>query len=150
MFRTTNELHDSIDAFHQTLKSIRLNAKNSVEKEKLDLMIAFMEGHKRRLREYLIMIEITPGEKFRNIKIDTISEDEWPLQSVTFRIDPGMSVEEVIDSALKYEDHLIGCYEKIIENCPSLEARDIFIKLLHLTKREKLDFLKYDCGMFYN
>jgi len=149
MYRTTKEILDHVTSFHQSLKDIYFKIDDLGEKEKLDLILAFTEQHKRRLQENLNLYEKETPDKIKKIWLKYISEDDLSNECNNINLHPKMSIEDVIETALKFEDCLIRFYEKVVERCHFPEVQKIFENLLNLAKRERLDIIRNDHGVFY-
>jgi len=149
MFRTTKEMLDRVTSFHQELTKIYFQINAIHEKEKLDLVLEYMEQHKRRLQENLKLYEREAPEKIKNIWLKYISEEDLPEYCKNIRLTASMSVGEVIETSLKFDDCLITFYKKVVEKCPYAEVQNIFENLLNLAKRERLDIIKNDHEVFF-
>lgn len=149
MYRTTKEILDHVTSFHQKLKEIYFKIGDLDEKEKLDLMLDFTEQHRRRLQENLNLYEKETPAKIKKIWLKYVSEDDLTNECKYINLNPNMSIEDVIDTALKFEDCLIRFYEKVVERCHFPEVQKIFENLLNLAKRERLDIIRNDHGVFY-
>ena len=149
MYRTTKEILDHVTSFHQRLNDIYFKIDDLSEKEKLDLILAFTEQHKRRLQENLNLYEKETPEKIKKIWLKYISENDLSNECKDINLDPTMSIQQVIDTALNFEDCLIRFYEKVVERCHFPEVQKIFENLLNLAKRERLDIIKNEHEVFF-
>ena len=141
-FKTTRDVLDRIVLFHKNLSEFYQRLSSVNEMARVKLLLDYMSRHEEQLRKNLAHYEDGVSAKILDtwFKYDPSSTilkncDENPLK-------PYMSVEEVMDMALKFDDCLLNFYTKMAENCCIEDLKEIFSNLQRMGKRAKQNFVR--------
>lgn len=111
---------------------------------RLKMLLDYLSRHEKYFEESLVNFEKDSSEKILNTWFK-YTPDSNTLQGCgceEFQIKSNMTVDEVIQIALKVDQCLINFYQQMTENCVIPEIKEIFDNLLEMEKREDKKMIK--------
>jgi hypothetical protein len=141
-FDETENVFDMIAGFHRTLKERYDRLTDEAEKERVKMLLDYLSRHERRFEQGLEQY----SEQGRRKVLDTWYQyipDGQTLDPGSLDLTPDMTVDEVVDTALKMDERLKRFFESMAENAGSPpEVREVFRKMVEQEEREKAKLVK--------
>jgi rubrerythrin len=124
-------------AFHQELSRFYDSVQQQADKERVKLLLTYFSHHEKRVEESLRKFEETVAREVLDtwFKYSTDMSEPCALESI--QVSPGMTVDEAVAMATRFEDCLLRLYRGAAENAGTPEVREIFLGLVTLTERER-------------
>lgn len=141
-FKTTRDVLDRVIEFHQQLHDLYQHLSDIAEKERVKLLLEYMAQHEEHLRESLAEYEGGASEKILNTWFKYVPSSTILKDCSETQLNPDMSVEEIIDTALRFDDCLVDFYKTMAENSGIEEIEKIFLNLSNMERHEKMNFVR--------
>ncbi len=141
-FKTTRDVLDRVVTFHQQLRDLYLRHANIADKERVKLLLDYMARHEEHLQKSLSQYEDNASERILDTWFKHIPSSAILKDCNDVRLAPDMSVEEIVKTALKFDDCLVDFYTVMAEKCVSEEVKSIFSNLLKMENQEKMKLVR--------
>jgi len=141
-FETTKDIIDHAKKFHQKLGEVYAALGERAGKEKLKLLLNYMSRHESHLVECIDAMESDASKKILEtwFKYSPQMPDCECFECIDISAD--MSLEEVVDTALRVDQCLVRFYRDAAEKAVVPEVKDFFQKILDLEKKEESECLR--------
>jgi rubrerythrin len=134
----TRDILEHARQFHRQVSEFYDQLCCQTEKERIKMLLEYMSRHEKNMAQtledfehsapaHLLQTCFKVGHPFRPC-CDVIKELD---------ISSDMSVDDVIQMGLEFDDCLIAVYQDLAENAPDEQARSVFQNLLELEQKEK-------------
>ncbi|MEH6448817.1 MAG: hypothetical protein V7765_09120 [Oleispira sp.] len=137
-FKTVRDVLQLSQDIHSNAAILYEQLREQTQRERIDMMLKFLSRHEEALALTLAKVQ---GEMSERIL------DEWhqtELMSIATVLDgckqchPDISLEELVDLALKVDDALISLYRHMASEASTDAARQLFNNLVVLEENEKI------------
>ena len=143
-FETTKDVLDHVREFHHRLSEFYGGLSGNTGKERVKMLLDYLNRHEKHLEESLARYEEEVSEKILNARF------QYPPPRELLNICKGavisgkedLSLDGVIGIALNLDDCLIDLYKEMIKSSDLEEVKEVFNNLLEMEKREKLDLVR--------
>ena len=141
-FSRVRDILDRARVFHEQLSGFYANMEKTADREKSRILLNYMSRHEQNMVECLARYE----KEAANRVLDTWFK--FPPEMKECRcfecvdLKPSMSLDDIIDVALKVDQCLLKLYSETAEKSNSQEVRDLFRKLLELEQKEETECLR--------
>ncbi len=141
-FETVRDIIEHARHFHNRLSEFYQQLSSASEKEKIRILLNYMSRHEQNMAECLTRYEKESARKLLDtwFKFPPEMAGCKCFECVQWR--PDMSVNEIIDLAMKVDACLISLYRKTAEKAVSQEIKDLFTKLLEMEQKEETNALR--------
>lgn len=145
---TVEELLEELEQLHERLAEVYRQAGNNALDERAALLLQYLEGHERWVRETLEDFEANASQQIlqawsryaRNVPVDQLIERT--------QIDPSATADEITRVTSEMSDFLIGALESIAESAAAPQVEDALRHLRDVEERAKIEALRgADQGM---
>ncbi len=143
-FETTKDVIDHARDFHRQVSEFYDRLSVNTQKQRVKMLLEYMSRHESRLEKGLAEYEHEVSQKILN----TWFQYPPPKDTIAIGIDlsiegkEDLSVDEVIELALKIDDCLVGLYKSMVECSEFDEVKEVFNNLLEMEKHEETKFVK--------
>ena len=133
----TRDVLDKVRDFHRKLSEFYAKMQEMAHREKVRMLLGYMSRHEMHLEECLARYE---NEGAKGI-LDTWFQFTPPIAKWEFfeklDLNADMSVDDVIQTAIKFDDCLVEFYLQVSEMAACEDVRALFSKLLNMEKAEE-------------
>lgn len=137
-FKTVRDVLELSQEIHRSAANLYEQLREQTQRERVDMLLKFLSRHEEELAQTLTKIAEDVSERIMG---------EWhqtELTSVASILDgckechPDISVQELVNMALKVDDSLISLYRHMASEASTDEARQLFNNLVVLEENEKM------------
>ena len=137
-FKTVRDVLVLSQDIHTSASNLYEQLREQTQRERIDMLLKFLSKHEEELAQILAKVTAEASEKILG---------EWhqtELTSVAEILDgckechPDISVQELVNMALKVDDSLISLYKHMASEASTDEARQLFNNLVVLEENEKM------------
>lgn len=143
-FETTKHVLDHVREFHGRIGEYykRLGDHNSMERVKM--LLDYLSRHEKHFQESMKEYEEAISKQILNtwFKFPPCQEMTDINQAISLDENPDMTVDDVIETALKMDDCLIRLYTEMAARSPATEVREVFENLLKMEKKRELNMVR--------
>lgn len=137
----TRDIIEKARAFHHALADYYEQLEHVPQKEKVRMALEYLRRHERAMEEELRNFEANTDRAL----LDTwfrYSPEASEEAIARLKIRPDMSIEEVMELALKMDEQLLETYARAAQMAPAPAVREIFANLHREGLRERARFLR--------
>jgi rubrerythrin len=137
-FKTVREVLQLSQDIHTNAAILYEQLREQTQRERIDMLLKLLSNHEEELAQTLAKVERDVSERIL---------DEWhqtELTSVAGALEegeqchPDISMQELVEMALKVDDSLISLYRHMASDASTDEARQLFSNLVVLEENEKM------------
>jgi hypothetical protein len=137
-FKTVRDVLQLSQDIHKNAAILYEQLRDQTQRERIDMLLKFLSGHEEELAQTLAKVQQDVSERIL---------DEWHQTELTSIADvldgckechPDISVQELVNLALKVDDSLISLYRHMSSEASTDEARQLFNNLVVLEENEKM------------
>lgn len=137
-FKTVRDVLVLSQDIHSSASNLYEQLREQTQRERVDMLLKFLSKHEEELAQILAKVTADVSDKIL---------DEWhqtELTSVAQILDgckechPDISVDELVNMALRVDDSLISLYKHMASESSTDEARQLFNNLVLLEENEKM------------
>jgi rubrerythrin len=143
-FETTKDVLDHAREFHTQLSDFYSLLSRKSEKERVKLLLDYMSQHEKYLEETLTRYEEEVSGKILNTWFQYPPPQEIldTCREVNINETENLTVDDVIEMAVKLDQCLIDLYKEMIKNSETDQMREIFTNLMEMEKRQELELVR--------
>ena len=137
---TIRSLLEHIKGYHHKLSSLYSQTAESTEQQKVKMLLHYLKRHEIRFEEVISDCE----EEIAANVLDTwfcFTPDKLPELKGT-EINAHMSLDAIIEAALRFDDILITFCRHVAEKSVTPEVRDLFNSLVQMEEQEERRAIK--------
>jgi rubrerythrin len=137
-FKTVRDVLQLSQDIHKNASILYEQLREQTQRERIDMLLKFLSRHEEELAETLAKVQSDVSDRIL---------DEWhqtELTSIESVLDgckqchPDISLEELVELALKVDDALISLYRHMASDATTDAARQLFNNLVVLEENEKM------------
>jgi rubrerythrin len=137
-FKTVRDVLQLSQDIHKNASILYEQLREQTQRERIDMLLKFLSRHEEELAQTLAKVQSDVSERIL---------DEWhqtELTSIEAVLDgckqchPDISLEELVELALKVDDALISLYRHMASDATTDAARQLFNNLVVLEENEKM------------
>ncbi len=137
-FKTVRDVLQLSQEIHRSAANLYEQLREQTQRDRVDMLLKFLSRHEEELAQTLLKVQSSVSERILG---------EWhqtELTSVASILDgckechPDISVQELVNMALKVDDSLISLYKHMASDASTDEARQLFNNLVVLEENEKM------------
>jgi len=137
-FKTVRDVLELSQEIHRSAANLYEQLREQTQRDRVDMLLKFLSRHEEELAQTLVKVQADVSERILG---------EWhqtELTSVASILDgckechPDISVQELVNLALKVDDSLISLYKHMASDASTDEARQLFNNLVVLEENEKM------------
>ena len=134
----TRDILEHARQFHQHVSEFYDQLSCQTEKERIKMLLDYMSRHEQNMAKALADFEHSAPVHLLNACYK-VGRQFRPCSEVIrdLNISADMSVDEVIQMGLEFDDCLIAVYKDRAENAPDENVRGVFQNLVELAQKEK-------------
>ena len=129
------KLHHQIGEFYKELGE-------EVAQERVKMLLTYLSRHEIHLEESLKEYEYDASEKILNTWLQFVPSSGIEASIKAFRLNPAMSVDEVIDKTIEFDDSLIALYKEVINETSEPSVQAVFENLVTMENKEKIKMVR--------
>jgi rubrerythrin len=134
----TRDILEHAQQFHRQVSEFYDQLSCQSEKERIKMLLDYMSRHEQNMAQTLAAFEHSAPRHLLNACFK-VGLKFRPCCDVVKDLDisSDMSVDEVIQMGLEFDDCLIAVYRDRAENAPDEQVRGVFQNLVELAQKEK-------------
>jgi rubrerythrin len=146
-YEKSGDLFSYVADFHRRLKEKYQELADQTDNGRLRMLLEYLIKQEAQYQQGMGRFDLEGREKLKETWYQYIdSEQELTLDNV--RLEPDMSKDELLQTALKLDDRLIRFYRSMADNAGSTpETRDVFERLAQQQEEEKSDLIETADGL---
>jgi hypothetical protein len=143
-FETTKDVLDHAREFHTQLSEFFSLLSKKSEKLRVKLLLDYMSQHEKYLEETLARYKEEVSEKILNTWFQYPPPKEIldTCREVSINETRNLTVDDVIEMAVKLDQCLIDLYIEMIKNSETDQMREFFTNLMEMEKRQELELVR--------
>jgi len=137
-FKTVRDVLQLSRDIHSNASNLFEQLRDQTQRERVDMMLKLLSRHESQLVEALERVEEKTSQRVL---------DEWHQTEVSSvaqvlegckHCHPDITIEELVEMALKVDDALINLYSHMANDASTSESRALFNNLISLEETEKV------------
>jgi len=137
-FKTVRDVLQLSRDIHENASNLFEQLRDQTQRERVDMMLKLLSRHESQLAESLEKVEEKASQRVL---------DEWhqaEVSSVAQVLEgckachPDVTIEELVEMALKVDDALITLYSHMANEASTSESRSLFSNLISMEEAEKV------------
>ena len=139
-FETTRCLLEHIKDYHRQLGVLYSQTADSTEQQKVKMLLHYLGRHELKFDKILVECE---SEASSNV-LDTwfsFTPEKLPKLDNT-KLEPDMTVDEVMQAALRFDDIIITFCRQVTDEAVSNDVSELFNSLMRLEENEERAILR--------
>jgi rubrerythrin len=147
-FETTRDVLDFVKQFHRKARNLYRELANHEDQERLKLLLDYLSRHENHLAKSLADYEQEASEKILDTWFQYVPDLALlePINNID--IVPNLSVDEIIELAMRLDNCLIELYKEMIDNSAAIsEVKEVFQNLLEMEKQEQHQLARSRLGI---
>lgn len=140
--QTAKDVIDQTKAFHRRLSDFYQNLSESVEKDRVKLVLEYLSRHQQNLAAIMDDYESELSERILNTWIMYVATECNLEPYFEAKLDNSMTAQEAIDIAIKLDACLLDTYKAMLNKEIPDDVSNVFEDLLKLEEREKVKMAK--------
>jgi len=143
-FETTKDVLDHAREFHGQVSVYYRQLGKKVQKERVKMLLEYMSRHEKHLEENLARYEEDVSGRILNTWFQYPPPKDILKTVVSFTLEgkENLTVDEVIDLALRIDDCLIQLYKQMAAESECGDVREVFTNLLEMEKHREMDLVR--------
>lgn len=140
MKKTVKEIIENIHGFHLGLSEYFLSLKESAQDKRAEMLLDYLGGHEAYIAKHLGLYLHDSEDKILNQWISVVPwlpKDILCHCSKNLKINAPISVDDIIDIAIHYDDCLIDFFSVLVKETESTGAELMFSNFLKQAKNEE-------------
>jgi len=134
---TVGEILDRARRFHRELGEFYQQVEDLTEKERVKLVLEYLQRHEIYLDESLAEYEKDASKSVLGTWFKSTPELELGNCFEDAEIKPDMSVADVLQLAIRFDNRVIELYKTLAKRSVSKDVRHLFKTLLEMEKKEE-------------
>jgi hypothetical protein len=137
-FETTRDIIDLARRFHNEVSAFYERLGNQASKGRVRLLLQYMSRHEKHLEECLAEYELDASQRILETWFQ-YTPATTPVEHLqTIQLEPEMSIDDVVDLALRLDEYLVDLYREVANQADSREVAEVFGNLLNLEQQEEI------------
>ncbi len=137
-FETTRDIIDLARRFHGEVSAFYEHLGNQASKGRVKLLLQYMSRHEKHLERCLEEYEQDASERILATWFQ-YAPATTPIEHLqTVQLEPEMSIDDVVEVALRLDECLVDLYREVAEQADSREVTELFCNLLDLEQQEEI------------
>lgn len=136
-FERTQDVLDHARIFHNELRRLYEQLSTETEKERVRMLLDYLSRHEEHLEESLAAYEEGASKRVLDTWFKYVPAEDKLEKFRDVKLEPDMSVDDVVDVALRMDDCLVDLYKEMAEVAVSQEVKEVFTNLLEMEEQEK-------------
>jgi len=137
-YSTVKDIIDYSRSLHEHASNLYEQLRDETQRERVDMMLHLLAQHESTLAEALAQVEDGLADnvlqEWHQFEPGSISE----ALADCHEMHQDISVDELVQVALKIDDYMVGLYRQMLSEATSDESRQLFQNLVQLEEREKM------------
>jgi len=129
------KLHHQIGEFYEELSE-------EVAQERVKMLLTYLSRHEIHLEESLKEYEADASERILNTWLQFAPSSGIEASIKAFKLNPEMSVDEVVDKTIEFDDSLIALYKEVINETSEPSVQAVFENLVAMESKEKVKMVR--------
>ena len=127
-------LHGEIQAYYDKLNE-------QTDKERIKMLLSYLSRHEQHMEESLQHFEQVTRRDILNIWLE--HTPRLNIQDIIEQcaLSAGMSLEDVVDLALKFDEALVRLYREVAEKAADARVKAVFQNIVAMEESEKQQML---------
>ena len=137
-YSTVKDVLDYSQHLHEHARNLYQQLRDQTQRERVDMMLQLLAEHEDTLAKSMQSMHEHTSQK-------VLTEwHQFEPGSIAKALDgckqchPDLSVDELVEMALRIDDYLIALYRQMASEATSSESRQLFDSLVHLEETEKM------------
>ena len=136
-FERTQDVLDHARAFHKELQRLYQQLSTETEKERVKMLLEYLSRHEEHLEQSLSAYEAGASKRVLDTWFKYVPQEDKLQKFRDVKLEPEMSVDDVIEVALQMDNCLVDFYKDMAEVAVSQEVKEVFTNLLEMEEQEK-------------
>ena len=143
-FETTKDVLDHAREFHGQVSEYYRQLSEKVQKERVKMLLEYMSRHEKHLEENLSNYEEDVSGRILNawFQYPPPKDILKTVVSLTLEGKENLTVDEVIELALRIDGCVIQLYQKMAADSKFVEVKEVFTNLLEMEKHREMDLVR--------
>lgn len=143
-FETTKDVLDHAREFHGQVGEYYRQLGEKNQKERVKMLLEYMSRHEKHLEENLARYEEDVSGRILNTWFQYPPPPDMLKTCVNLNLEgkENLTVDEVIELALKIDDCLIQLYQQMAAESEFEEVKEVFNNLLEMEKQQEMDLVR--------
>lgn len=128
--------------FHKEIGHFYRQLNKQTELERVKMLLDYLSRHEQHLEESLARFKKENHPKILEAWLEYSPELNVEKHIQAAEIHAGMTTDEVVDIAMRFDDTLIKLYEELAEKANDPHVKELLTNLLELEKTEKIQTMR--------
>jgi hypothetical protein len=141
MFKKIRDILDYLQEVHTNISAYYHQLADSADKEKVLILINHLQEHNDRFKKIVSRYEKEEDKNQLDTWIQYSPQNMIDTEIEIKELDHKMTIDEVLEKALKLDDWLENYYEYIADNAPSTKLKEEFHNLYQNLHQDRLELV---------
>lgn len=133
----TSDVLDQAREFHARLASYYAGLSDGTGSERLRLLFDYLSRHEEQLSSCLHRYRHDAAPRILDVWLQNVPDERALASCAVLNLDTAADLEDIIATALKYDDCVIDLYEHMQSLASQEEVRDVFANLVAMERHEQ-------------
>ena len=136
-FERTQDVLDHARTFHNELRRLYEQLSTETQKERVKMLLEYLSHHEKHLEQSLAAYEESASERVLDTWFKYVPQEDKLKEFQDVKLEPDMSIDDVVDVALRMDNCLVEFYKDMAEVAVIPEVKEVFTNLLAMEEKEK-------------
>ncbi len=141
-YKKTSEIIDFVGSFHKKMSEYYMKLNEGANKQRIKMLLDYLLKHEKQREETLANYQKEASRKVLNNWFKYVPENIPYDCFDNIVIDPEISIDDVVITALRLNDCLIEMYKNLIKETEVEEVKEVFNSLLNRLKKEEKNLVR--------
>ena len=140
--KNTRDVLDYVREYHKKLSDFYHKLADQTHRERVKILLDYMARHERHFEESLAAYEKDASKTVMDSWLQCAPDIDIDDTFTDVNLESDMSVDDVVNLAVKFDNYVIELYKKIADSCELTETKNVFTKLLEMENHEKYNLVR--------
>jgi rubrerythrin len=138
----TRDILEHAQQFHRQVSEYYDRLGGQTDKQRIKMLLYYLSRHEKHLAESLAEFEHSAPQSVLNTCFKVGHELKTFDVIKRSHVTPDMSVDDVIELGLEFDNCLIAVYQDLAQEAPDEKVRSVFQNLLEMEQKEKQQLVR--------
>ncbi len=141
-FEQAKDVIEYCEKLHHQIGEFYKEVGEEVSQERVKMLLTYLSRHEIHLEESLKEYEADASSKILNTWLQFVPSSNIEASITAFKVNPSMSVDEVIDKTIEFDNALIELYKEVIHETSEPSVQAVFKNLVDMESKEKIKMVR--------
>ena len=141
-FQRTRDVLENVRLFHAQVSDFYQCLSGKAEKQRIKFLLDYMSRREKRFENYVAQYGTEASQGIMDTWFQYAANAKLGADLKAFDLESDMTVDQVINIALKMDERLFNLYDEMARSADSAKVKDFFSSLRDTVQQEKNEFVR--------